>query len=150
MAHSITHLLSHVVFSTKNHAPYLDRELKDRLFPYMAGIIHELGGGVSTINGTNDHVHLLLRLPAATPLADAMRLLKTNSSRWVHETWAARRSFAWQTGYGAFSVSHSVADEIVRYIQTQAEHHRNMTFQEELIALLQRHGIEYDERYMWE
>jgi putative transposase len=150
MAHSFTHLLSHIVFSTKNHAPYLDRELKDRLFPYMSGIIHELDGSVSAIAGTENHVHLLFRLPAAEPLADAMRLLKTNSSRWVHETWATRRSFAWQTGYGAFSVSQSVADEIVRYIQNQEEHHRSMTFQEELIALLERHGIEYDERYMWE
>jgi len=150
MAHSFTHLLSHVVFSTKNRAQQLDIELRDRLFPYMSGIINELGGSVSTINGTKDHIHMLLRLPAATPLADAMRVLKTNSSRWVHETWAARRSFAWQTGYGAFSVSQSVADEFVRYIQNQAEHHRSMTFQEELIALLKRHGIEYDERYMWE
>ena len=149
MAHSFTHLLSHVVFSTKNRVPCLDGELRNRLFPYMSGIIHELGGGVSTINGTNDHVHLLLRLPAAEPLADVMRVLKTNSSRWVHVTWATRRSFAWQTGYGAFSVSQSIADEIVRYIQNQEEHHRSMTFQEELIALLKRPGIEYDERYMW-
>ena len=117
MPHSFTHLLSHMVFSTKGRVPCLDAELRERLFPYMGGIIRELGGSTLAINGTMDHAHLLLLLPATRPVADAMRVLKTNSSRWVHETWASRREFCWQTGYGAFSVSRSGAEEIRRYIE---------------------------------
>lgn len=150
MPHSFTHLLSHVIFSTKGRIPCLDAELKERLFPYMSGIIREFGGSTLAINGTMDHAHLLLLLPATKPVADAMRVLKTNSSRWVHETWARQSAFAWQTGYGAFSVSRSAANEIRLYIENQEDHHRRTTFQEELIGLLERHGIEYDERYMWD
>ncbi len=150
MPHSFTHLLSHVIFGTKGRVPCLDAELRERLFPYMGGIIRELGGSTLAINGTMDHAHLLLLLPATKPVADAMRVLKANSSRWVHETWASRRSFAWQTGYGAFSVSRSVADTIQHYIESQEDHHRRMTFKEELITLLERHGIAYDERHVWD
>lgn len=104
MPHSFAHLLTHVVFGTKGRIPCLDAELRDRLFPYMGGIIRTLGGSALAVNGTMDHVHLLVLLPATKPVADAMRVLKTNSSRWVHETWSNRREFGWQTGYGAFSV----------------------------------------------
>ena len=150
MPHSFTHLLSHVIFSTKGRAPFLDAELKERLFPYMGGIIRELDGSALAINGTVDHAHLLLLMPAKTALADVIRVLKTNSSRWIHETWASRHTFAWQSGYGAFSVSRSVVEEIRRYIENQEKHHRRMTFQEELLALLERHGIAYDDRYIWD
>ena len=150
MPHSYTHLLMHVVFSTKVRAPFIDAELSEKLYPYVGGIIRELGGSALAINGTVDHVHLLILLPAMTALADVMRVLKTNSSRWVHETWADRRAFGWQPGYGAFSVSQSAADDVRRYIEDQEDHHHRKTFKEEFIALLQRHGIEYDERYVWD
>jgi REP element-mobilizing transposase RayT len=148
MPHSYTHLLSHVIFSTKGRVPGLDAKLRERLFPYMGGIICELGGDALVVNGTMDHIHLLILLPPTRAVADAMRVLKTNSSRWIHETWASRRGFAWQTGYGAFSVSRSGTEEIRRYIENQEEHHRRMTFEEELVALLERHGLAYDEHYL--
>ena len=150
MAHSFTNLLTHIVFSTKTRAPLIDSDLAARLHPYLGGIVRELGGTALEINGTTDHVHLLTRLPASVALADALRIMKTNSSRWVHQTWPDRRSFAWQTGYGAFSVSQSNVEDVRAYIANQEKHHRRMSFQEELIGLLRRHGIEFDERYIWE
>lgn len=102
------------------------------------------------IGGVEDHVHLLLSLPATMPIAKAMQLIKGGSSKWVHETFPEQRLFAWQVKYGAFSVSASQLDTVVRYIQGQEEHHRKQTFKEEFVTLLVKHGIEYDERYLWE
>ncbi|MBI3795903.1 MAG: IS200/IS605 family transposase [Deltaproteobacteria bacterium] len=150
MAHTFTNLLTHVIFSTKDRTPSIDAELKPQLFAYMGGIVREYNGTALMVNGTPDHVHLLLRLPPSVPIAEAMRVLKTNSSRWVHEKWSSRSAFGWQTGYGAFSVSQSNASAVLRYIGNQEEHHQKVSFQEEFIAYLQRHGIEYDERYIWQ
>jgi putative transposase len=150
MAHTFTSLLTHVVFSTKDRYPHIDAEVRERLFPYMGGILREIGATPVTINGVKDHVHGLVALPATLSVADAMRVLKTNSSRWVHQEWPRLRAFAWQTGYGAFSVSRSNAEDVERYIARQEEHHRTVTFQEEFVAFLKRHGIAYDERYVWE
>ena len=150
MPHTFARLLYHVAFSTKGRAPMIDAELKPRLHAYMGGIIGELEGKALIVGGTADHVHLLASLPAKIAVADAMRVVKTNSSRWVHEEWSKRVEFAWQTGYGAFSVSQSAMEAVKRYIANQEEHHRRMTFQEEFLELLRRHGIEYDERYVWD
>lgn len=141
MPHTFTNLLVHVVFSTKDRQPMLDAELRSRLFPYMGGIVRELGGVALAINGPDDHVHALLTMPATVAIADLLRVVKTDSSRWVHEQWPRRRAFAWQTGYGAFSVSRSNTPEVERYIANQEEHHRNVSFQEEFLAFLRRHGI---------
>jgi hypothetical protein len=116
----------------------------------MGGIIRTLDGIALSIGGTADHVHLLTKQPATISMSDLMRTLKTNSSRWVHETWPSESSFAWQTGYGAFSVSQSNADAVREYIANQEAHHRTISFQEEFVRFLKRHGIEYDERYIWE
>ena len=150
MAHTFTNLLTHAIFSTKDRAPSLNVELTEQLFPYMIGILRELKAKTLAINGVEDHVHLLFALPPSLSVADTMRVLKTNSSRWVHETWATRRAFGWQTGYGAFSVSQSNIVSVIVYIRGQEEHHRRATFQEEFIVFLKKHGIEYDERYIWE
>jgi putative transposase len=150
MPHTFTCLLAHVIFSTKDRRPLLDKDLRPRLFPYMGGILREIGVTPLAINGPEDHVHVLLALTATMPLADAVRVMKTNSSRWVHEQWPQRRDFAWQSGYGAFTVSRSNREEVERYIATQEEHHRHLAFQEEYRAFLQRHGISFDERYVWE
>jgi putative transposase len=150
MAHTFTSLLAHLILSTKDRHPYLDADLGPRVFAYMGGILRELGSMPVLINGPGDHVHALVTLPTTTALADLMRVLKTNSSRWVHEQWPQRRAFAWQTGYGAFSVSRSSADEVERYIAGQHEHHRHVTFQEEFLAFLHRHGIAYDPKHVWE
>ena len=103
-----------------------------------------------SIGGVDDHVHILLSLPATMPVAKAMQLIKGGSSKWVHETFPDQRLFAWQTKYGAFSVSVSQLDKIVKYIQNQPEHHQNLSFQEEFLALLKKYNIEYDERFLWE
>ncbi len=150
MAQTLTNLLFHVVFSTKDRAPSIDSELKPDLLAYIGGIILELGGKLLAANGTADHVHLLLRLAPALALADALRVVKTNSSRWIHETSKARNDFRWQAGYAAFSVSESNVPEVTRYIKAQEQHHCRISFQEELVAFLKRHRIQYDERYIWE
>jgi putative transposase len=150
MAHTFAQLLTHVTFSTKDCKPHLDESLRRELFAYMGGIVRELGPTAIAINGTMDHLHMLVILPPNAALADIMRVLKTNSSRWVHQKWPDRKAFAWQTGYGAFSVSQSNREAVVRYIANQEEHHRTRTFQEEFLALLRKHGITFDERFIWE
>lgn len=150
MGHTFTNLTTHFIFSTKNRRPLLDAEVRPRLFPYLAGIAREMGAVPLAINGVDDHVHLLLGLAAALSAAEVMRVVKTNASRWIHEQWPEKKDFAWQAGYGAFSVSRSGLDDVVAYIERQEEHHRRMTFQEEYLAFLRRHGIAFDERYVWE
>jgi putative transposase len=150
MAHSFTNLLTHIIFSTKDRVPLIDAELKPHLLSYMGGIIRELHGTALTINGTADHIHLLIGLPPTLSISDAMRILKTNSSRWVHEKWRAHSAFGWQAGYGAFSVSQSNVLAVSEYIAHQEEHHRKVSFQEEFLTFMKKHGIEYDERYVWQ
>jgi putative transposase len=149
MSHSFACLMTHAVFSTKDRAPLIAGDCGTRLLPYLGGIAREVGGKALVIGGAADHVHLLLSLPPTLCPADVLRDLKANSSRWVHETWPERRDFAWQTGYGVFSVSESSREAVTRYIQDQEAHHKRMTFQEEFVALLKKHGVEYDERYIW-
>jgi REP element-mobilizing transposase RayT len=115
----------------------------------MGGIIRELNGCPLTINGTADHVHLLVRLPGMLALAEALRILKANSSKWVNETFSLRRKFAWQIGYAGFSGSQSNVPTVVKYIGNQEAHHRRVSFQDELRQYLKKHGIEDDERYIW-
>jgi putative transposase len=149
MSHTYSNLLSHVVFSTKDRRPLIDAEVKPRLLGYINGIVNESGGKVLSLNSEPDHLHMLWRLPPTASLADSMRLLKTNSSRWVHETWGARKPFGWQTGYGAFSVSRSNVPAVARYIEEQESHHRKRTFQEEFLELLVKHGIDYDPGFVF-
>jgi putative transposase len=119
------------------------------VFAYMGGIVRELKGIALNVNGAQDHSHLLVRLPASLSIAKAVEIVKTNSSRWIHEQRVLHQTFAWQSGYAAFSVSESQADDVSRYISNQEEHHRKFTFQEELLAFFKRCKIEYDERYIW-
>jgi putative transposase len=149
MSHTYTNLLTHVIFSTKDRRPDLGPDLRPSVFAYVGGIVRELGGTALAINGRDDHLHALIVLPASVSLADAMRVVKTNSSRWIHEKWPQRKAFAWQTGYRAFSVSRSNVDDVVRYIENQEEHRRTVSFQDEFLVFLQRHGVAYDPRYVW-
>ena len=139
----------HVVFSTKNREPYLSAELPGRLFPYMGGIVRELKGTALIVNGPADHVHLLLSMPATVSVADLLRVLKTNSCRWVHEQFPARKHFGWQAGYGAFTVSASRLEDVRSYIAAQQSHHHRVSFQEEFLALLKRHGLGCSESDVW-
>ena len=146
MPHTFTSLLVHVIFATKNRIPALSPELAGRLFPYMGGIVRERKGVPLIINGPPDHVHLLVSIPSTESIAELLRVVKTNSSRWVHEQFPDQRGFGWQTGYGAFTVSRSRADDVRNYITAQQEHHRRVSFQEEFLTFLQRNGITCDQR----
>jgi REP element-mobilizing transposase RayT len=150
MAHTYTSLLIHAIFSTSGRAPLLTDEMRPDIHAYLGGILRELDTIPIAIGGTADHVHLLIRLPANLALADCLRLAKTNSSRWVKERWPQQRKFAWQGGYGAFSVSESRRAAVIRYIRDQAQHHRRISFQDEFLALLKNHRVEFDERYIWQ
>jgi len=149
MPHSFASLLVHLIFSTKNRACDLSPELAARLFPYMAGIVRERKGVPLIVNGPADHVHLLVYVSATESMADLLRVVKTNSSRWVHEQFPQQRGFGWQVGYGAFTVSGSRADDVRDYIAAHQEHHRRVSFQEEFLTFLRKHGMAYDERDLW-
>jgi putative transposase len=150
MSHRFTSLLTHLIFSTKERFPFLDRELSPECYAYLGGIIERLGGRRIVVGGETDHVHLLLDLPATLSLSDCLRTLESNSSKWIHGKGPERSKFAWQQGYSAFSVSKSGVDGVVRYIEQQHEHHRRVTYQEEVRRFLAEHGMACDERYMWE
>ena len=150
MAHAYANLHTHVIFSTKDRKAIILPEWKVRLLAYMGGIIREMHGQALTINGMADHVHLLLWTPPVLAISEALRVLKANSSRWVNQELGLRDAFAWQTGYGAFSVSHSNTRSVVKYIQDQEEHHKRVSFQEEFVTFLKKNGIQYDERFIWE
>ena len=140
----------HCVFSTKERRPLITPGLQERLWPYLGGIARQNEMKAIEIGGVADHVHILLSLPSTLSIAKAMQLIKGGSSKWVHENFPEHRLFGWQVKYGAFGVSVSLLDKTIQYIQTQSEDHRKMTFQEEFLALLKKHGIAYDERYLWE
>jgi len=140
----------HCVFGTKERRPLLTPALRQRLWPFLGGIARQNGMKALEIGGVEDHVHILLSLPSTVPLAKALQLIKGGSSKWVHETFPEHRLFGWQEKYGAFSVSVSQLGKTIDYVKTQPEHHRKMTFQEEFVALLKKHRIEYDERYLWD
>ena len=140
----------HCVFSTKERRPTITPALQERLWPYLGGIAREHKMMAVEIGGVADHVHMLLSLPASMPVSKALQLIKGGSSKWVHDTFPEHRLFGWQVKYGSFSVSVSQLDKIVEYIRNQAAHHQKLTFTEEFIALLKKHRIRYDERYLWE
>jgi putative transposase len=149
--HSMSYVSSyfHCVFSTKERHRLITPELRERLWPFLGGIARQNKMKAIEIGGMEDHVHILLSLPSTMAISKALQLIKGGSSKWIHETFPEQRLFAWQEEYGAFSVSVSQLDKTIAYIKGQEEHHRRMTFQEEFLALLKKHHIEYDERYLW-
>jgi putative transposase len=149
MAHTFTSLYTHLIFSTKHHAPLLHPDTKPRLFDYMGGIIRNLNGTPLLINGPEDHVHILTILPSTLALSDFMRDLKGDSSGWGKSALNSP-DFAWQTGYAAFSVSKSNVETVRTYIANQEEHHKRTTFQEEYLEFLKRHEIDYDPRFVFD
>ena len=138
----------HIVFSTKDRRPWIRGQLAQRLPRYIGGIIRELEGRMLAANGPADHIHIATTLSPKLAVADVLRTIKSNSSKWIHREFAKLRTFAWQDGYATFSVSHSLMPRVVKYVERQQQHHEKLTFREELAALLKRHGIEYDARYL--
>jgi putative transposase len=146
---SFTCLHYHLIFSTKQRAPLITADLQPRLYDYIGGIIRGQDGCLLAAGGMPDHIHLLARLSKEMSVSEALRVIKANSSKWVHETFADQHAFAWQTGYAAFCVSYSGLESVKHYIASQAEHHRSVSFQDELRTFLRRHQIEFDEHYLW-
>jgi REP element-mobilizing transposase RayT len=149
VAHSYVSALYHCVFSTKERENFITEDLQTRLWPYIGGIARENKMRALAIGGVEDHIHLLLSIPSTLSIAKSMQLIKGTSSKWVHETFPEFRRFEWQEGYGAFSLGISQVADTKSYIENQREHHQTWTFQEEFVAILERHGIEYDPRHIW-
>ena len=145
MSHTYVSQLTHVVFSTKERRPAIREDMRLRLWSFLGGIARQNEFKTIAVGG-NNHIHILLSLSATMPLAKAVQLLKGGSSKWLNETIKPR--FEWQQGYGAFSVSISQQDQTVAYINTQQEHHRKRNFEDEFIAFLKKHKIDYDARYV--
>ena len=150
MPQSLSNLLVHVVFSTKNREPWITGPLAAEIHPYLIGVLNQIGCQSLQVGGMADHVHLFFRLARTQSMAVVVETLKTSSSKWAKTKGPEFLGFRWQSGYGAFSVSQSDADAVVAYIKGQAEHHRKMTFQEEYRRFLDRYQIAYDERYVWD
>ena len=150
MAQSLAKNLIHLVYSTKNRVACLNANLRPSLFAYQAGILKQCGSPALVIGGVADHVHTLFCLSKTHALTKVIEELKKGSSKWIKTQGSGFANFQWQAGYGAFSVSPSDVDDVRRYIDRQEEHHRTKTFQEELVVLLNQHGMEYDETYLWD
>jgi len=141
MGHTHTKSLFHCVFGTKHRHQSIPPDVQPRLWPYIGGIARTNGMTALAVGGVADHVHVLLSIPATVPLAKAVQLLKAGSSKWLHDSFPAMHGFAWQEGYGAFSIGVSQVEDTIAYIQRQAEHHRARTFEQEFVLFLKRHGI---------
>jgi REP element-mobilizing transposase RayT len=149
MASTFTSLLYHLIFSTKGRQPLILPELAEEIYHYIGGIVREEGGVLLEAGGMSDHIHLVCQFKGDRSVAEMLRLIKANSSKWLNERPGQVQRFEWQGGYGAFTVSESQLPAVRRYVQSQAEHHQGRTFQEEFLGFLRRHGIVFDERYIW-
>ncbi|SKA76944.1 REP element-mobilizing transposase RayT [Prosthecobacter debontii] len=138
----------HLVFSTKNREPWLSPTDRDRVHEYIGGTLRGLNGIAHAVGGTGDHVHVFAGLRATHCLADVMREIKSESSAWIHRE-LRMAGFAWQDGYGGFTVSASKLETVRQYVLNQEEHHRVKTFQEEYVAMLKRGLVAYNEAYLW-
>jgi REP element-mobilizing transposase RayT len=150
MANTYTALYYHLVFSTKNRLPWIDPEFEERIWRYLGGVAREHKMTALQVGGLEDHIHMAIQAPPTLAPAKIAQLVKGASSSWIHETFPALADFAWQDGYGAFTVSKSNVPQVITYVQYQRDHHRAMSFQVEYRGLLDRHEIEYDERYIWD
>jgi putative transposase len=149
MAGTYTALYYHLVFSTKGHDPWLTEEIQERVWPYLGGIARENSMTALQVGGTADHIHMLVSIPKTLTISHAVQMIKGGSSKWIHETIPGMEKFAWQEGYGAFTVSANGVEDTIAYIKNQAEHHRRRSFQEEYLAFLREYGITWDDRYIW-
>ncbi|HJQ34159.1 MAG TPA: IS200/IS605 family transposase [Pyrinomonadaceae bacterium] len=149
MSQTLVSLLVHVVFSTKDRADLITPELEPDLFAYLSGILNNHESRCLAVGGTANHVHLLVSLSKNFALSEVVGDLKRSSSRWVKTNGARFRDFGWQDGYGAFSIGESNVEALKGYIARQGEHHRRRTFESEMLSLLKRYGVKYEEEYLW-
>jgi len=151
MPQSLANILTHIIFSTKDRHPFLQNDdIQTEMHSYLAGILRDLNSPVIIVNGVEDHVHILCRISKNHALSKVLEEIKKSSSKWIKTKGTDHSEFKWQRGYGAFSVSQSNADQVRRYIANQEEHHRQVSFQEEYRTFLEKHGIKFDERYVWD
>jgi REP element-mobilizing transposase RayT len=150
MPQSLSRILIHLVFSTKNRECVLTPTIQTELHPYLAGMLDNLQCPSLRVGGVQDHVHLFFGLSRTRTIAEVVETVKTSSSKWIKTKGAAFADFHWQSGYGAFSVSQSDAETVAAYIRNQAQHHQKMTFQEEYRRLLERYQVAFDENYVWD
>ena len=150
MPQSLSSILIHLIFSTKNREPFLSPEIEAELYPYIASIFKVMKSPALIIDGASDHVHTLFSLSRVVTIADLVEEVKTESSKWIKTKGREFRNFHWQSGYGAFSIAQSQIPTVKRYIGRQKEHHRRMTFQDEYRKFLKAYDVKYDERYVWD
>jgi len=148
VAQTCGNVVVHLIFSTKLRKPLIAPGIRSDLFAYLGGIVHEMHGAALIVNGTCDHVHMLIRIRPVQSIAEIARVVKTNSSGWIRKK--GHKESAWQAGYGVFSVSESNVAAVTKYIATQEEHHKKRSFQEEFVAFLKKNEVAYDERYIWD
>ena len=148
MPQSLSQILVHLVFSTKNRERVINDEIRDELHAYIGGIVGNLSGTLLKAGSVEDHIHLLIAHPRTSSPAQLVEAIKTGSSKWMKTKGVTR--FHWQNGYGAFSISPSHRAALEKYISNQREHHRTTTFEEEYRNLLKKYGIAFDERYVWD
>ncbi len=145
---SHTNLNYHIVFSTKGHKRFFDEQKMQRLCEYSAGIARNMNCKLYIANGPEDHIHIATFIHPQVPLADFVKTIKSNTSRWMRESFKDMQGFAWQDGYSAFTVSHSVLDKVSDYIKGQVEHHKKVSFEEELTSFLKKHNVDFDPKYL--
>jgi putative transposase len=150
MPQSLSKVILHIIFSTKDREPWLDSDVRPRMHAYLATICRDLGAELSHVGGVTDHVHVVTTLPRTLSQAQLVEEIKKTSSKWIKAIDARYRGFFWQRGYGAFSVSPSQLEAVLQYVDAQQEHHRTRTFQKEYRGLLRRHRVDFDERYIWD
>jgi putative transposase len=150
MPQSLSLVIIHIIFSTKDRFPCLNSSTRPRLYAYLATVARNSKCEAYRVGGTQDHVHLAVRLSRTITIAGLVEELKTSSSKWLKMLCPELRRFSWQHGYGAFSVSQDDLEDLMTYIDNQVEHHRVRTFQEEYLAFLKKYGVQYDERYLWD
>jgi|SRR6516225_6565700 REP element-mobilizing transposase RayT len=148
MANTFSSLQYHLVFSTKHREPWLRSDVQERVWAYLGGIARQNGLKPLLVGGVEDHIHMLLAMPPTIAVSEAVKQVKGASSLWIKQNVSGCRGFGWQDGYGAFTLSKSQEFTVKDYIKMQREHHRVKTFHEEYQALLDRHEIDYDERYL--
>jgi putative transposase len=149
MANTFTSLHFHFVFSTKNRKPWIAASIEEEIWKYVGGIARKNQMKALKIGGTEDHLHAVVGMRPTMSVSQAIQLLKGGSSKWIHANFPHLSDFEWQDGYGAFTISKSQLPDVIDYVSNQREHHRVLTFQEEFLALLKKHEVEYDERYIW-